>query len=51
VPCFLVLLALFTPRLLIALLWFFSTWFRGMFDSLLWPVLGFVLLPTTLLWF
>jgi hypothetical protein len=51
VPCIVALLALFTPRLLIALLWFFTTWFRGMFDNLLWPILGFVFLPTTLLWY
>jgi hypothetical protein len=51
VPCVLALLALLAPRVLIALLWFFTTWFRGMFDSLLWPILGFVFLPTTLLWY
>jgi hypothetical protein len=51
VPCIVALLALLTPRLLIALLWFFTTWFRGMFDSLLWPILGVVFLPTTLLWY
>jgi hypothetical protein len=51
VPCIVVLLALLTPRLLIALLWFFTTWFRGMFDNLLWPILGFVFLPTTMLWY
>jgi hypothetical protein len=51
VPCILALLALLAPRLLIALLWFFTTWFRGMFDNLLWPIVGFVFLPTTLLWY
>jgi hypothetical protein len=51
VPCIVALLALLTPRLLIALLWFFTTWFRGMFDTLLWPILGVVFLPTTLLWY
>jgi hypothetical protein len=51
VPCFVALLALFTPRLLILVLWFFTTWFRGMFDTLLWPILGMLFLPTTLLWF
>ena len=50
-PCFVVLLALLTPRLAIALLWFLSNWFRGMFDTVLWPVLGFFFLPTTLLWY
>jgi hypothetical protein len=50
-PCLLVVLALATPRLVIAILWFFTNWFRGMFDTALWPILGFVFLPTTLLWF
>jgi hypothetical protein len=50
-PCFLVVLALITPRLAIAVLWFFTTWFRGIFDALLWPILGFIFLPTTLLWY
>ena len=50
-PCLLAILALATPRLLVALLWFFSTWFEGVFTSLLWPILGFIFLPTTLLWY
>jgi hypothetical protein len=50
-PCIVALLALLTPRLLILLLWFFTTWFLGMFPTLLWPILGFVFLPTTLLWY
>ena len=39
------------PRILILALWFFSTWFGGVFDSLLWPILGFIFAPTTLLWY
>ena len=50
-PCLLGLVALVTPRLLIAILWFATAWFRGMFDTLLWPILGFVFLPTSLLWY
>ena len=50
-PCFVVALALLTPRLVVALLWFFTTWFVGLFASLLWPIVGFVFLPTTLLWY
>ena len=50
-PCFLVVIALMAPRVLIAVLWFFTYWFRGMFDSLLWPILGFIFLPTTLFWY
>jgi hypothetical protein len=50
-PCIVALLALLAPRVLIALLWFLTTWFQGMFASLLWPILGFLFLPTTLLWY
>jgi hypothetical protein len=50
-PCFFAALALLTPRLAVALLWFLSHWFDGLFSSLLWPILGFVFLPTTLLWY
>ena len=50
-PCLFAVLALLTPRLLVALLWFFSRWFEGIFSSLLWLVLGFIFLPTTLLWY
>lgn len=50
-PCLLAILALAMPRLVIVCLWFLTTWFRGMFPSLLWPVLGFFFLPTTLLWY
>ena len=48
-PCLFVLLAL--PRGLILGLWFLSDWFDGLFDTLLWPILGFFFLPTTLLWY
>jgi hypothetical protein len=50
-PCLLALLALATPRLVVFLLWFFTHWFRGVFSTALWPVLGFFFLPTTLLWY
>jgi len=49
--CLLALLALVTPRLVVFLLWLFTNWFRGVFDTLLWPILGFLFLPTTLLWY
>jgi hypothetical protein len=50
-PCLLVILALFVPRVVVLALWFFSDWFLGMFDTILWPVLGLLFLPTSLLWF
>ena len=50
-PCFLALIALIFPRILIVVLWFFTSWFNGVFQSLLWPVLGFLFLPVTTLWY
>lgn len=50
-PCLPILLGLALPRVLLVYLWFFTEWFTGMFDSLLWPLLGFIFLPTTLLWY
>jgi hypothetical protein len=50
-PCLFVLLALATPRFVVFLLWMFSNWFQGIFTTSLWPILGFFLLPTTLLWY
>jgi hypothetical protein len=50
-PCIMTLLALAAPRLVVAVLWFFTHWFRGVFDNILWPIVGFVFLPTTMLWY
>ena len=50
-PCLLAVLALAVPRVVILLLWFFTSWFQGIFATILWPVLGFIFLPTTLLWY
>jgi hypothetical protein len=50
-PCLLALVALAMPRLVIALLWFLTGWFRGTFGTMLWPIVGFIFLPTTLLWY
>ena len=49
-PCILTLMALAFPRLVVALLWFFTSWFHRI-DNFLWLVLGFIFLPTTLLWY
>jgi hypothetical protein len=51
VPCLLVIAALLGPRIFLLVLWFLTDWFAGMFASLLWPVVGFLFLPTTLLWY
>lgn len=50
-PCLFAIFALAAPRLVIVLLWFLTSWFRGLFDTILWPALGLIFLPTTLLWY
>lgn len=46
-----ILAGLLVPRLLIAGLWLLTPWFDGMFGTHLWPLLAFLLMPTTLLWY
>ena len=50
-PCLFALAMLIAPRLMIVLLWLFTNWFNGLFDTALWPALGFVFLPTSFLWY
>lgn len=45
--CLLVLLALVTPRFILAVLWLFSNYLNHAFTSGWWAVLGFLFLPTT----
>lgn len=48
-PCLLLVLILSFPRVAIALLYLFTNFFRGVYDSALIPLLGFIFLPFTLL--
>lgn len=50
-PLLLALLALLAPRIAIILLWLFTRWFDGLFGGTVWPILGFLFLPTSLLWY
>jgi len=50
-PCILAFIALLFPRVVIVVLWLFTDWFSGVFNSLLWPVLGFLFLPFSMLWY
>lgn len=50
-PCLLALFALFVPRVVVAGLWLLTNWFVGVVDSVLWLILGFLIAPTTLLWY
>lgn len=48
-PCILVLIALFMPRLAIFLIWIFSDWLSRAFETTLWPLAGFFFMPYTTL--
>jgi hypothetical protein len=48
-PCILAVLALAFPRVVIVVLYLFTNFFRGVFETLLWPVMGFLFMPLTLL--
>ncbi len=42
---------LIVPRITIAFLYLFTTWFNGVFETRAWPILGFLFMPLTLLWY
>ena len=50
-PCLATIIALAAPRVTILILWLFTSWFRGVFNYTIWPILGFFVLPTTVLWY
>jgi hypothetical protein len=45
------LLAVLLPRLTMVCLFLFTNWFASVFPNVLWPVLGFIFLPLTTLWY
>jgi hypothetical protein len=47
-PCLLAVLVLLFPRIAILLLYFFTNFFGGVFDTVLVPLLGFIFMPLTL---
>lgn len=50
-PILIGIAALFVPRVMIFGLWLLTDWFVGVFDSILWPILGFLFAPFTMLWY
>lgn len=48
-PCLIALFALLTPRFIIILLALFTEYMSQAYDTVLWPVLGWVFLPYTTL--
>jgi hypothetical protein len=49
VCCVLILLAFFTPRIVLFLMWIFTNYLSRAYDSFLLPFLGFLFLPATTL--
>jgi hypothetical protein len=45
------IIGLFLPRVIAAILYFFSDRFTNIFETWYWPVLGFIFMPYTLLWY
>lgn len=50
-PFLFVLAAILLPRGVIVFAWITSGWFDGIFETLLWPILGFLFAPLTMLWY
>ena len=48
-PCLIPIIAVFFPRLMLILIAFFTHWFQAAFNTLLWPILGFLFMPYTTL--
>lgn len=48
-PCLLALIALFVPRIVIALLALLTTYMSSAYNTLIWPLLGFFFMPYTTL--
>lgn len=45
--CILILLALAAPRVVMACVWIMTDWFGRAYETTLWPVLGFIIMPYT----
>lgn len=48
-PCLLIVIAIYFPRMVLALIWLFTSWFSQAFDTMLWPLIGFLCMPYTTL--
>ncbi len=48
-PCLVLILMLLVPRVALVLIYFLTPWFEMVFTTWLWPVLGFLFMPLTML--
>jgi hypothetical protein len=47
--CLVALIAVFSPRLALFLVWVFTPWVDRAFGPIIWPILGIIFLPLTTL--
>jgi hypothetical protein len=48
-PCLILILAALFPRFVMIMIAIFTNWFSAAFDTVLWPILGFLFMPYTTL--
>ncbi|HEX4054965.1 MAG TPA: hypothetical protein VHX86_11930 [Tepidisphaeraceae bacterium] len=48
-PCLLPIFAVFFPRIVMIAIAIFTNWFSAAFNTILWPIIGFLLMPYTTL--
>lgn len=48
-PCFIALFAYFFPRVVLVLIWLFSSYLGRAYHTVIWPLLGFIFMPLTTL--
>lgn len=51
VPCLAIVFALGFPRLTLVVLWLFSDWFDAAYNGILYPLLGLLFAPLTVIWY
>ena len=47
--CLLIIFSIFTPRIVLVLLYFFTNFFSQAYQTVIWPLLGFIFMPYTTL--
>lgn len=50
-PLIPLIVGFFFPRLVVVLLYLFTDWWSASFSGILLPILGFLFMPVTLLWY
>ena len=48
-PCLIIGIAVFFPRVVLIIIALFTKWISASFETMLWPVLGFLFMPLTTL--